>query len=1006
MMRVRLLFLLFMIFCWVAPVQARLTFGVVPKATHFFPSLEEAQVLADYLSRRLGEEVEVREFQEVTDLHEWLNRYRTVDMAAFTVSYVRQQQAGEFEVLATVVPLSAASGQSTELVVARQGVRRGLRNRLELALTAMGGDPEGRQLLAASGISHLVGAKVSPPDAVVAAFPQEEALPLAEGPAVPSRSLPPIETSLPAPATLVMPVTAPLVAIPALVHTPAPEPEALRESVAAESSEEALAASTVTEDLSRAEDVVIAEGEPVGETVIDAPEAPAPVAISQKPAAVSSTGPGLQDLSGPAPVNLEADELSYDREASLYTARGGVRLTKGGVTLDADQMLFNDLTGDADATGNVYLTDPSGSLRAEQADYNMETGVGRIRSGKVFIKEHNFHLAGDELKRIGEQDYQLERGFFTTCDGDVPSWKFGARHIDVTLGKYARASNVLFYLHDWPVFYLPYIVFPAKTERESGMLMPRFGYSDKRGAELSLAYYQVIARNQDATIYVDYLSDFGIGQGVEYRYIFGADNEGTLRGYYVNNIRDEYLRDKLKDEPDLADTLDEDDRYAMEWTHLGTLPGDWTLSADVEYVSNRDYFDEFGTVAEEYTKDQSESVVYLSRTLGNNILAMELDYTQDLAIDDDTTLQRLPEVRFDALRRRLWETPFFFDMASTYTYFWRKEEKLVADDPSLAYDRVSGHRLNVRPALSMPLNPFPWLEVVPEVGYRERLYETSSAGPGFEEKGIYDFSMRLGSSFSRVFQGGLGSYRKIRHSIDPEVFYSYVPGLSQDHLPYFDGLDRVQATNRVTYSLTNRFTARVEPQPGVVDHLEFLSFRVSQGYDIRQSRHDRENVDGRDPLSDIRGELLWSPTRSSFVDFDTRYDFHTRTLDSFNIRTGLRDSGGNSLSADYRYTRENSEYISELTDYEGEGTEYVGGSMTTALLAPFYFGYQHRYDLQQRTSLEKVFDLEYRSQCWSLFLTLRDRIDERQYVLVFALSGIGNVLRMGGNLGSTQVDEE
>lgn len=982
-MRVRLLFLFFMIFCWAAPVQARLTFGVVPKATHFFPSAEQARALADYLARRLGEEVEVREFQEVADLHEWLNRYRTVDMAAFTVSYVRRQPAGEFEVLATVVPLVAISGQATELVVARQGVRRGLRNRLELALTAMGGDPEGRQLLAASGISHLVGAKVSPPATAVADYPPEETPPLAGEPAVPSRSLSPIETPLPAPAAPVTPVTAPLVAAPSPVDYPVQAPEALQEPVATEPSEDAHSAPAGADDFP-----------PKAEA--EAPEVPTPIETAKQPAAVSSAGPGLQDLSGPAPVNLEADELSYDREASLYTARGGVRLTKGGATLTADQMLFSDLTGDADAKGNVHLTDPSGNLRAEQADYNMETGLGRIRGGKVFIKEHNFHLAGAELKRIGEQDYQLERGFFTTCDGDVPSWKFGARNIDVTLGKYARAKNVLFYLHDLPVFYLPYIVFPAKTERESGMLMPRFGYSDKRGAELSLAYYQVIARNQDATIYVDYLSDFGVGQGVEYRYIFGADNEGTLRGYYVNNIRDEYLRDKLKDEPDLADTLDEDDRYALEWNHLGTLAGDWTLSADVEYVSSRDYFDEFGTVAEEYTKDQSESVVYLSRAWKNNIMTAELDYTQELAFDDDTTLQRLPEIRFDALRRRIGESPFFFGLGSAYTYFWREEEVVTGDWQT---SKIKGQRLNVRPYLSAFFSPLPWLEVVPELGYRERLYETSSSGPGSEADGIYDFSFRMGTSFSRVFHGGLGNYKKIRHSIDPEVVYSYIPNESQEHLPFFDSLDRIGVANRVTYSLTNRFTARLEPQPGVVEYLEFLNVRLSQSYDVRQSRHGRQDVNEVDPLGDVRAELLWSPTHNTFFDLDARYDFHNRSLDGFNARTGLRDQGGNSLSVDYRYSREETEYATQ-------GAEYVAGTASLALLAPFYLGYQHRYDIQDRVSLEKVFDLEYRSQCWSLFLTLRDRIDERQYVLVFALSGIGNVLRMGGNLGSTQADEE
>ncbi len=948
-MRVGLLFFLLMIFCWAAPVQARLTFGIVPQSTRFFPSVERAQALADYLARRLGEEVVVQEFQQVADLHEWLNRYRSVDMAAFTVDYVRRQLAGEFEILATVVPLSSASGEASDFVVARLGVGRGLRNRLEVTLTAMGGDPEGRQLLAASGVSHLVGAKVSSPAVFVAESVREE--------------------------------------VPALAATPAESTEVSRTSASPELSGDAPRPSAPTP----AEAPLTSETFPA----VVAPPVP-PVVEAASPVVPSPTGPGLQDLSGPAPVNLEADELSYDREASLYTARGSVRLTKGGVTLDADQMLFNDLTGDAKATGNVYLTDPSGTLWAEQADYNMQTGVGRIRSGKVFIKEHNFHLAGDELKRIGEQDYQLERGFFTTCDGEVPSWKFGARHIDVTLGKYARASNVLFYLHDWPVFYLPYIVFPAKTERESGMLMPRFGYSDKRGAELSLAYYHVIARNQDATIYVDYLSDFGIGQGLEYRYIFGADNEGTLRGYYVNNIRNEYLRDKLKDEPDLADTLDEDDRYALEWNHHGTLPGAWTLSADVEYVSNRDYFDEFGTIAEEYTKDQSESVVYLSHAWENNIFAAELDYTQDLEFDDDTTLQRLPELRFDALRRRLGESPFFFGVGSTYTYFWREEEVVTGDWET---SRIKGQRLNVRPYLSAFFAPVPWLEVVPELGYRERLYETSASGPGSEDAGVYDFSLRMGTSFSRVFHGGVASYRKIRHSIDPEVVYSYVPNESQDHLPYFDSLDRIGVANRVTYALTNRFTARLEPQPGVVEYLEFLNFRLSQTYDIRQFRHDREDLNEVDPLSDVRAELLWSPTRNTFFDLDGRYDFHSRSLEAFNARSGLRDQGGNSLSVDYRYTRDETEYATE-------GTEYVAGTASLALLAPFYFGYQHRYDIHDRVTLEKVFDLEYRSQCWSLFLTLRDRLDEQEYVLVFALSGLGNVLRMGGNLGSTQASEE
>ncbi|OHB29389.1 MAG: hypothetical protein A2X84_01405 [Desulfuromonadaceae bacterium GWC2_58_13] len=943
-MRFRLIALLMVWFCWVAPTQAKVTFGIVPQAAELFPTVPQAQRFATYLEKRLGEEVNVRVFQQPAELHEWLNRYRVVDMAVLKVDYVRDQSPGEFQLLATVVPEGRAAEASSELVMARQGLGRGLRSRLEVVLTAMSGDPEGRQILAEVGIARLLGAKVAMPVDLTAR-------------PVPSVSQVPTPISLlPAPSPVASPVPSPRTDL-----------QVLAEAVPLESRDE--------------------PSTPVSATP---PGGEGPPAEPTKPLPAIRAGEGIDDLGGPLPVNLEADELIYDQAASAYRATGDVRLRKGALTLTSDQVFFNDSTSEARASGNVHLTDPSGYVKAEQLEYNLDSGLGRFTSGTVFMADHNFYLVGTEIEKLGEQTYRVEDGTFTTCDGEVPSWKFGASRVDVTLGKYATARNVLFYLHDIPVLYLPYVIFPAKTERESGLLMPRYGYSDKRGVELSLAYYQVIARNQDATFFFDYLSDFGTGQGIEYRYIFGEDNEGTFKGYYVNNVRDQYLRDQIKEDPSLEGTLDESDRYAVEWNHLGTLPGNWRLSSDVEYVSNRDYFEEFGESAEEYNKDQAESEVFLSRAWQNYTLAAELNYTKDLEVDDDTTLQRLPEIRFDALRQRIGETPFFYSLGTSYTYFWRQEEAVY--DRSDIDDKVKGQRLSVRPAISTFFTPLDWLEVVPEIGYRERFYQTSDAGPGYEDEGIYDFSTRIGTSFSRVYASDLGPYKKIRHSIDPEVYYSYLPNVNQDHLPRFDALDRIAPENQVTYSLTNRFTARLEPEQGEAEYLEFLYLRLSQSFDFRQSRHDREDLSGRDPFSDIRAELIFSPTRVTYLDLDVRYDPHGGFLQAFNARSGLQDEEGNGLSVNYRYVR--------------DSNEYFAGTAELAWLEPIYLGYQHRYDFTDRITLEKLFALEYRAQCWSVFLTLRDRLEDKEYMLTFALSGIGNVFRMGGEIGTKDSGEE
>ncbi len=85
--------------------------------------------------------------------------------------------------------------------------------------------------------------------------------------------------------------------------------------------------------------------------------------------------------------------------------------------------------------------------------------------------------------------------------------------------------------------------------------------------------------------------------------------------------------------------------------------------------------------------------------------------------------------------------------------------------------------------------------------------------------------------------------------------------------------------------------------------------------------------------------------------------------------------------------------------YRRGETDYLSGRLDTAWLRPFYASYQQRYHLGESRSLEKVASVEYRSQCWSLFFTYRDRLEDEEYFVTFSLSGVGNVAEFGGSLG-------
>ncbi len=657
------------------------------------------------------------------------------------------------------------------------------------------------------------------------------------------------------------------------------------------------------------------------------------------------------------PVAIAADWLEQDEGTGWYRAEGDVRITSGTLSLRSDRVRVNPQTEDVLAEGHVELEGPEGILRGDRMSMNLGTGLGRVDSGSLFLRENNFHIAGDLIEKIGEKTYHLQRGTFTSCDGTDPDWHFSARDLQVTVDGYARGRHALFYLGDLPVLYTPYILFPVKKERESGLLMSSFGYSQRRGTQLSIPFYWAIARNQDATFYLDWLSELGLGKGVEYRYIFGRQNAGEARYYHVSG------------------TGDARDRYAVEWNHVGSLPGGWFFTSDSEYVSSRDYWQDFGDVAGEYNKDKVDSTLTLGKSWRRVNLTGQLRYSKDLQRENDRTLQRLPEIRLDVLRQRIGKTAYSWELESSATYFWRRQG-------------MKGERLLVRPVLSADWSLWDAIDVQPALGYTERLYWTSTDGPGYEEKGLFDFSTRVSTRLSRVYRPASRWLERLRHTLEPDVRYEFTPDRDQSRLPVFDVRDRIDARNRISYGLVSRLIGRWRGEDGRAVYHEFLYLRLSQEYDIRESRRSLlDPTDERRPFSSLRTEMILRPNAESLLDLDFRYDPDAarQRLSTFNLLGRYRDGRGNGISAEYRYAR--------------NLVEYVDATLEVSLFRPVYLDYRHRFDLRDTKRLENTLELEYRSQCWSLFLTLQDREGDRSVMVTFELAGLGRVGSLGGSLG-------
>ncbi len=192
-----------------------------------------------------------------------------------------------------------------------------------------------------------------------------------------------------------------------------------------------------------------------------------------------------------APIELTCDVLEYERGSRVYVARGSVLIRQADRSLSADWMAFNGTTRQGVASGNVIFEDGEDTLYAEFIEFDVSTLEGVVFAARFASEEDQLRLEGAVIEKTGEQTYVFEDGMFTSCrcpdDGRDP-WRIRASKADLEIGGYGTARNTTFEILGVPVLWLPWMIYPLKTERQSGFLMPGFGFGQRHGFEVSVPY--------------------------------------------------------------------------------------------------------------------------------------------------------------------------------------------------------------------------------------------------------------------------------------------------------------------------------------------------------------------------------------------------------------------------------------------------------------------------------------------------------------------------------------
>jgi LPS-assembly protein len=665
---------------------------------------------------------------------------------------------------------------------------------------------------------------------------------------------------------------------------------------------------------------------------------------------------------GEGPVDIEADELTFDRETQTYEAHGQVEVSRGDLSLKADHARLNMATKEMVAWGNVILREGEDVVECQRLEVNLDTRLGRIHEAKLFLKDQNFHLTGQEVEKLGENHYRIRDGSLTTCDAKRPPWKFSVKELEVkemAIGGWGIAKGPILHIEGIPVLYFPWGIFPVRRERQSGFLVSRAGYSSEDGLRAGAGFYWAFAKNMDASFYLDWFGDRGFKEGLEYRYALTKETEGKANFHFISDK----TVPNHSDLPVINGQTIHHNRYAYFVEHQQKLPGDFYLKGDINRVSDHMYVQDFDEDIPErasidsWSARQMRSVVFGGKNWDSlTFLAQTAVYDDLTQASNDATVQKLPQISVYTHPRSFFGIPLFFDSTSSYSNFWREEN-------------VNAQRWDLFPRVTFPTRLFGVLKFESDIGGRETFYKLDNDPTGTyrgrESRETFAAGTQLSTEFYRVYDGeslskisSLFKVSKWMHTVEPIVRYEYSPRVNQDEIPVFDEVDRIPYTNQITYGVTQRLIGKPEKEGVSSGPYEYGKLRISQSYSLG----DPIAIDSRgngEQFSNIRGELWWhfNPYLSAYS--EAELNPYRWSFDVVNVLVRAKDRRDDFVQVQYRNTRGQDRQIN------------VVGRIKT--INPLYLYGGVYYNLMESTMVQTLYGAEFQSQCWSVGFFVIDR---------------------------------
>ena len=667
-------------------------------------------------------------------------------------------------------------------------------------------------------------------------------------------------------------------------------------------------------------------------------------------------------------IDLQADSARA-RDGNVFTLEGNAVALYGPQRLEAERINYRQDENELTAEGDLHFIAPGLIIDGEDATLYPDMEKGRLNNITYALTDVHGRGSADVLNLESRDNQRLEQASYTTCPPDNHDWLLSATQVDLDRAEgTGTARHAKLDFKGVPILYTPYITFPIDDRRRSGLLIPRIGQTEETGADISVPYYWNIAPDKDATITPRFMSDRGLMMGGEFRYL-NRHNEGTLSAEYLPS----------------DNRFDDKDRSLVAIEHHGNPWPRVETSVVASNVSDDNYFEDLGdslVKTSQSTLERTATAAYHGSWWDLGLKIQDYQTVDPALTRADRPYKQLPQIVFDAApQQRLLGLKFSTHAEATYFKH--------SDD-----DFIKGTRIDVQPQLSLPVHRTAWY-LDPAVSLRHTTYNLDNVAGGEDDNPSRTtpvVSLDAGSFFERSSRWGQTDFVQ---TLEPRLFYLYVPEKSQDDIPVFDtgdydfnfwtlfrenrfsGPDRMGDANQLALALTTRL---LDPENGV------QRFSASLGsllyFRDREVTLPGEPVE-TDDSSSIIGEITLNLARNWRVKSELQWnphDSHTARSDQhLQYRAGPRQL----VNLAYRYRNG----IQEQTDV----------SLLWPLSRSWHLVGRWYYSLNDRETIETLAGLGYESCCWGAQLLgrsyINDDSDSRNTAVFFQLElkGLGKL---------------